>query len=248
MLRKAIVALIFVALYAFVVIGSQAVVFTVFLGAPFYKFAQVITLATSNALMVGLLLFHRQKSRGRWINQEAERWLARRSLQEVAPTSPWRKKLRNGMLWVPTLVVFAVFLFLPESLGIASHLVWKASVDPYRLPIPPSWIIVVNGDHYMWVVATRGIGRVGPTSYWRKEEPSSEMTFSSYPTSYISHEIGPPMGAKVLSRQDFPFGSEKLICLDVIRFADTRPDPPDPASADSMSATQNEAQSDAPYG
>jgi hypothetical protein len=232
MLKKAIVALIFLAVYVLVVIGSQAVVFTVFSNAPFYEFAQFITLATSNALMIGLLLYHRQKSRGRWINEEAERWLARRSLREIAPTSSWRKKLRRGMLWVPTLVVLAVFLFLPESLGIASHLVWKASVDPYHLPIPPTWIIVVNGDHYMWVVAVRGMGRVGPTSYWRKEEPASEMTFSSYPTYYIPHQIGPPPDAKVVSRHDFPFGTEKLICLDVVRFAATRPDAPDPASAE----------------
>jgi hypothetical protein len=232
MLRKAMLALIFLALYALVVVGSQAVVFTIFSNAPFYEFAQFITLAISNALMIGLLLYHRQKSRDRWINEEAERWLARRSLRELTATSSWWKKLRRGMLWVPTLVVLAVFLFLPESLGIASHLVWKISVDPYRLPIPPTWIIVVNGDHYMWVVAARGIGRVGPTSYWRKEEPASEMTFSSYPTSFIPHQMGPPPDAKVLSRHDFPFGTENLICLDVIRFAETRPNPPDPASAE----------------
>jgi hypothetical protein len=64
-----------------VVIGPPAFIFTVFLNAPVYAFAQILAFVTSNTLMFGLLLYYREKTRHRWINEEAEKWLASPSLR-----------------------------------------------------------------------------------------------------------------------------------------------------------------------
>jgi len=50
MLRKAVASLIFVALYAFVVIGPQAIIFSLFLNVPFYAFAQIFAFVTGGLL------------------------------------------------------------------------------------------------------------------------------------------------------------------------------------------------------
>ena len=239
LVRKAVALLAFIAVYLFVVVGLQAFIYTVFLGASFYVSAQVIALVTGNALMFGLFFYYRHKMRDRWINDEAEKWLASRSLQQGTPASPWRKKMRRGMLWAPILVVLVVFLFFPEALGIASHLFRKLRLDHHRLDISLTWIVANNSNRYIWVVAVQGIGRVGLASYLRREEPVSEMTFSA--ASYGAYNAQPPAHAKVLSKQELPFGNEVLICWDIIPFADTRPNPIDPAFAEIIcSAAKND--------
>jgi hypothetical protein len=232
--RKAVTSLIFAALYAFVAIGPQAVILTVFLNAPFYAFAQILAFVTSNALMLGLLLYYRQKTRHRWINEEAGKWLASRSLGRDTGASRWRRQIRRGMLWAPTLIELVVFLFFPEVLGIASHLFRTVSLGHHRIEIPLTWIIADNSS-YIWVVAARGIGRVGPASYWRKDEPISEMTL--YSASYGPFDAEPPAHAKVLSKQELPFGNEAMICWDIIPYAYTRPSPIDPGFAEIICST-----------
>jgi hypothetical protein len=213
-----------------VLIGPQAFIYEVFLGSPFYVCAQAIAFFMSNALMLGLFLYYRHKTRDRWINDEAEKWLESRSRQRSIPPSPWGKKIRRGMLWVPTLIAFVVFLFFPETFGIASHMFRSATLDHLHLEVPNNWIIASNANQYLWVVAASGIGRVGISSYWRKEEPVSEMTFSSI--SYRSYDTEPPAHANVLSKRELPFGNELLICWDIVPYADTRPSPMDTAFAE----------------
>ena len=187
-----------------------------------------------------ILLFHyRSETRDRWINDEAQKFLANRSLQGVTSVSPWRKKARRGMIWAPTLFVLVVFLFFPEFLGIVSHLSGRPSIDHYHLEIPLTWIIADTSESYIdsrlvgseiWIVAGKGIGRVGLAAYWRKEEPVSEMTFSSAP--YNPNDVWLPAHPKVLSKREVPLGNEVLICWDIIPYPGTRQKPMDPAFAE----------------
>jgi len=236
--KKAVVLLAFVLAYVFVVIGSQAFVDGVFLGAPFIGSAQAIGLVTGNAVVLVLLFHYRSETRDRWINDEAQTFLANRPLQGGTPPSKWRKTIRRGMIWAPTLFALVAFLFFPEFLGIVSHLSGQPSLDQYRLEIPLTWIVVDTSSYIdsrlvesgVWIVAGKGIGRAGLTTYWRKEEPVSEMTFSSAP--YNPNDVWLPAHPKVLSTREVPFGNEILICWDIIPYPDTRPKPMNPAFAE----------------
>jgi hypothetical protein len=237
--EKTLVFLAFVLAYLFAVIGSQALVYEVFSSAPFYAFAQATTFLMANAVMFGLFFYHCSKTRDQWINDEAPKFLAARSSQDDALLSTWRKKLRRGMVWVPTVFVLGVFLFFPEILGIVSHLPGQPSLDHYRLEIPLTWIIVYDNQTYVdsrlvrsdtWIVATKGIGRAGLGAYWHKEEPVSEITF--YFAPHDSPDAWFPEHAKVLSTQELLLGNETLICRDIIPYPDTRPKPINPAFAE----------------
>jgi hypothetical protein len=81
-----------------------------------------------------------------------------------------------------------------------------------------------------WIVATKGIARVGLGTYWHKEGPVSEITLSFAP--YDSPDEWFPEDAKVLSRQELLLGNETVICWDIIPYAVTRPKPIDPAFAE----------------
>jgi hypothetical protein len=205
-------------------------IYDVFWGASFYESTQVVVFVASNALIFGLFLWYRHKTRARWISYEAEKWLESRSRHRNAPPTPWRKNIRHGMLWLPTIVASLVLSFFPETFGIASHLFRSRSLDHRHFDIPLTWVIAESRSSHIWVVVGRGIGRVGITPYWRKEEPVSEMTFSSF--SYDPFDARPPKHAKVLSKRDVPFGNEILACWDIIPYADTRLMPTDPAFAE----------------
>ena len=237
--EKTLAFLAFVLAYLFAVIGSQALVYEAFSSAPFYASAQATTFLMANAVMFGLFFYHHCKTRDQWINNEAQKFLAARSSQDNALLSTWRKKLRRGMVWGPTVFVLGAFLFFPELLGIVSHLPGQPSLDHYRLEIPLTWIVADNSSSYVdsrlvgsqiWIVAGQGIGRVGLAAYWRREEPVSEMTFSYAP--YNPNDVWLPAHPKVLSTREVPFGKEVLICWDIIPYPDTRPRPIDPAFAE----------------
>lgn len=237
--KKTLVFLAFVLAYLFTVIGSQALVYIVFSSAPFWGSAQAIAFVAGNAVMLTLLFHYRSETRKRWINDEAQQFLANRSLRGITSVSPWRKNGRRGMIWAPTLFVLVVFLFFPESLGIVSHLSGRPSLDHYRLEIPLTWIIAHTSQSYIdsrlvgseiWIVAGKGIVRVGLGAYWRKEEPVSEMTFASAP--YNPNDVWLPAHLRVLSKREVPLGNEVLICWDIIPYPDTRLKPMDPAFAE----------------
>jgi hypothetical protein len=237
--QKILVSLAFVVAYLFTVIGSQALVYEAFSTASFFASAQTTAFFIANAVMFGLFFYHRSKTRNQWINDEAQRFLAARSSQIAAPVSRWRKKLRHGLVWGPTIFALGVFLFFPELLGIVSHLPGQPSLDHYRLEIPLTWIIVYDDQTYegsrlvrsdTWIVATKGIARAGLDAYWHKEEPVSEITLSFAP--HESPDRYFPEHAKVLSRQELSLGNETVVCWDIIPFADTRPKPIDPAFAE----------------
>ena len=236
--KKTLVSLAFVLAYFFTVIGSQALVYSVFSGAAFFGSVQAFALVTGNAVLLILLLHYRSETRDRWINDEAHKFLVNRSLEGVS-ASPWRKKARRGMIWTPTLFVLLVFLFFPEFLGIVSHLSGRPTLDHYRLEIPLTWIIADTSASYVdsklvgseiWIVTGRGIARAGLAAYWRKEEHVSEMTFSSAP--YDPNDVWLPAHPKVLSEREVPLGNELLTCWDIIPYPDTRPKPMDPAFAE----------------
>lgn len=202
-----------------------------------------VVLVFGNVFMIGLLIYLRQRTRNRWIVAEAEKWLASRSRRARLREHPWRRKLRSLVLWIPSGGVLAIFLFFPETAGLVSHLFCGRSVllNQYRLETPLTWIVASRGSaSSAWVIAGKGIGRVGLRPYWRKEEPVSEMVFfatsssdppnEKYLEEYLAH-------AKLLSKRMVWLGQETLICWDIVPYAETRPTPMDPRFAEILCST-----------
>jgi len=175
--------------------------------------------------MIGSLVYFRHRTRDRWIRGEADKWLAERIRQTNPQARLWRKRLQRRVLWVPSAVALMVFLFFPETTGFASHMFCGRFIHlgEYRINTPLTWIVASRDDSSAWVIATKGIGRTGFRTYWRKEAPVSEMVF------HISSDPAPPTSewylahARVLSKQTLQFGPEKLTCLDIVAYAETRP-------------------------
>ena len=192
--------------------------------------ADLLGFAFGNVLMIGLLIYFRHRTHDSWIRAEAEKWLAQRSLPRVYIQ---RRKLWRRILWIPSGLVLAIFLFLPEVAGFVSHLVSGRSVrlHQYRLKTPLTWIVASSSNSSAWVIATKGIARVGLRSYWQGEEPISEMSFSVGHDSsllggwYLAH-------ARILAKPTLELGPEKLTCWDIVPYADTRMSPMDPRSAE----------------
>lgn len=190
-------------------------------------YIDLIPFVFGNALMIGLLLYFRHKTRSKWIQAEAERWLAQRSQPLVHAR---RRRLWRTVLLMPSVLVLVIFLLFPETAGLVSHLFCGPSVRlrQYRLKIPPTWIVATSNDSSAWIIAGKGIARVGFRQYWQGEEPISEISMyarlDSPPLSewYLSH-------AKILSKQTLKLGGEDLTCLDIVSFADARPSRTNPS-------------------
>jgi hypothetical protein len=190
----------------------------------------LVAFVFGNVLMIGLLLYFRHKTREQWIRVEAKQWLAERSQPPVYARS---RRLWRTVLWIPSVFVLAIFLFLPEAVGLVSHLFCGPTVRlrQYRLKIPPTWIVETSSDSSAWVIAGKGIGRVGIRRYWRREEPISEASFyagSDLPSLgewYLSH-------ARILSKPTLRLGQRELTCLDIVSYSDSRPFPTNPSFAE----------------
>jgi hypothetical protein len=98
-----------------------------------------ITFLGSNILIAGFLIYFRYRRRDLWIKEEAERWLANRPEKLTGPARGWSREARCRLLWIPSVVALLVFLFLPETMGIVSHLfsgqTFKLNTQSLRPPL-----------------------------------------------------------------------------------------------------------------
>lgn len=241
-MKKALKALAFAVGYvaAYLVVLLVLLYVADFFDTNFHlPYIDLLAFVLGNALMIGLLIYIRRRTRDKWIRAEAEKRLTERARHANPGAHSWRKRLRRGVLWIPSAVVLTISLFLPETMGVASHLFCGRLVDlaEYRLKTPLTWIVASRSDSSAWVIAGKGIGRVGLRPYWRKEAPVSEMVIyvSSDPAPlsewYLSH-------AKLLSKQTLQLGSEKVICLDIVPYAETRQIAMDPQLAEILCSNE----------
>jgi hypothetical protein len=159
------------------------------------------------------------------------------------PSSANRRRIRRGLLWVPCLFVFAASLFVPEGVGIASHLISNRTsvLDKYRIRTPITWVIGYSGDS-LWALTAPGMGRIGFRRYWRDEVPVSEMGF--YPVFHPEEQFDknvPLDNVTILAKHSFGFGNESLNCWDLIhhnKFVGSYPT--DPSIADIRCSSDSE--------
>jgi len=170
-----------------------------------------------NILIPIVLIYIRHKRRAKWIEEEAEEWLANRFATPIPRTNAWPRQVRRHMLWIPSLIALAVFLFEPETAGIVSHLFYGRSValDHYRFQFPLTSWITYSGGNGVVAILEPGIARVGPISYWQKGPPISSLSIHLIYNSIDGNSRRPSDSEKIVSRRTIPFGKETLTCWDI---------------------------------
>jgi hypothetical protein len=181
-----------------------------------------------NLIIPTFLIYLRHKRRPSWINDEADRWLARRRSANE-PRRQIYQKLLQQMLWIPSLLAMSVLLFLPESMGLVSHAfagrAFNLNGHYLRLPLT-SFITYHRDDRYVAILIGKGIGRVGVGPYLRGHPALSSLFFDAvqdpahfnYQELYLRRE-------RLTSQRTLPFGNESLTCWDLaLRTYDPGPD------------------------
>ena len=235
-MKKAIWLLAFILAYALAFRGFEYFWYLFFLDSYFPPDTRILILIIANLILFTVFLLYRYRTRARRLAEEADKYLARRMRDRAVPVTANRKGMRRGMLWVPSVLVSIVFMFVPETVGITSHLFSSrtAVLDKYRVQTPISWIVGYTPDNYLWAITAPGIGRIGFQRYWRNEVPVSEMGFYSIPHPELQFDKNVPLdNSTILAKHSFGLGTESLTCWDLIhhnRFVD--PSPTDPSIAD----------------
>jgi hypothetical protein len=193
--------------------------YTFAFGADFLEIVFAVVFLSGNLLIIPFcLIYYRHSRRDRWIQEEAERWLAKRSAQSGTPVSIWSGKMRRRLLWLPSLLALTVFLFEPEAMGIVSHIFDRQSHDlnGHLLHTPLTSFVHNQGNLFVSALIGRGIGRVGPLPYMRKSMPISSLFFYGVVNPRLDHYRDWFLTSdNVRSRRTLPFGSETITCADV---------------------------------
>jgi hypothetical protein len=218
-----------VALWLLCFVGELAVFTLAFTAGYFsdqYRYPRIATIGVlvgivaGNIALIGSILYYRHKTRHHWVRSEADRWLAQRSRHPVGVYRARVKSIRK-LLWLPSVLALTVFLFLPESFGVFLHLFYSGAVDlnHHHLEVPVTWWITNDGRLYLWALAGKGIGRVGPLPYWRREPPISGMLFYAISDPANNHAWDkPPIPGIVLSTRTLVFGTDALTCWELRPF------------------------------
>lgn len=188
-------------------------------GSTFAEAFEIAVFFLGLLFPLAALPYLRHRRRSQWIQEEAERWLARRAKgSDKIERSIRMRRLLRRMLWIPSLVALSIFLFLPESMGLVSHLFYPSAFMLNGHGVRPPLTSFVYGDPngYMNALVGRGIARVGFSPYWRMDPPLSSMEFSardsseSWPVTFFADETA------ALDRT-FGLGDETISCWQILR-------------------------------
>lgn len=162
----------------------------------------------------------------RRIRADAERWLAYRSRHSAQRRT--RKLLAPQMgVWIPTVLAGVVFLFLSESIGLATHMLnlRPAKLIGYEVSFPLTWIITGSSANGLqtWASAgafdCRGPLRSGFQRYWPFNLRASAVdviTSTSGITSYRGSPGTPFSISSVL------IGGQRAQCKEYVEWGDEK--------------------------
>ncbi|HTD23322.1 MAG TPA: hypothetical protein VK738_11750 [Terriglobales bacterium] len=184
----------------------------------------IVLLVLIGCGFIPALFFVVRKLRKRGVALETKRWLAERQSGTSARERRWKDRAIRYSLWLPALSVLLVFLFLPESWGIASHFEFRTQVlTEYQVRVPASWIILQQdaqsepGYSYISGLAGRGMGfSVTRYLHWW-DVPLSSWSVGTQPYAYFgasAPEHWLPKIENVIAQRDFLIGNTPLTCVD----------------------------------
>ncbi len=174
-----------------------------------------------------LLFFGNREARKRSVALESSRWLAEHQARISAGERKSRERGIRWSLWIPSLMVLAVFLFLPEVWGLLTHMQRPQAgrLLRYDVTVPPTWIIVSSRTSFTegsWVngIAWRGMG-LGVKRYLH----FGDLPVSSWGVGFTEldePELRPSNRDDAVARRDFQIGRAKLTCFEY-RLSRSRP-------------------------
>jgi uncharacterized membrane protein len=226
----------FILAYIFAVLGVEYSWYRFYVDSYLSSGTEILILIAVNLAFLIVFLLYRHKTREHRLEEEANRYLARRARERALPKAANRRRIRRRLLWVPSVLVSITSFFVPETVGTASHISSSrtATLDKYRVKTPITWIIRYQQGQYIWAFTAPGVGRIGITGYWRGEVPTSEMSF--YPIHDPENQFDknvPLNDATILAKHIFRLGGESLTCWDLIHHNKfVGPSPIDPSIAD----------------
>jgi hypothetical protein len=156
----------------------------------------------------------------RSIRLEAARWLAERQSGSSSRERRWRERGIRWASWIPSLTVLAVLLFLPETWGLASHLVHPRAVivHGYKIPVPLTWVTLYAFDHGSSGTSIGGIaGRAlgfGVTPYLHANFPLSRWSVRTQPWWESDSEIRRRKQRQQIAQRVLPLSGEYLRCVE----------------------------------
>lgn len=157
---------------------------------------------------------------------ESSIWLADRQARIASGDRKLGDRATSWALWIPSLVVFIVFLFLPEMWGLLTHIQRPRAGEliGYRVTIPATWTILFRNtdmtDGSAWAigVAGTGIGR----GLWAHLQPgflplaSWNIGTRRYPDRHPGMVARNPNKFRVIDQRDFGIGRTNLRCLEYV--------------------------------
>jgi hypothetical protein len=155
-------------------------------------------------------------------NAEAERWLSERQTRANFRERLWRNRAVKFAVCIPAVIVLPIFLFLPETLGLVSHInqPYVADLSGYRVRTPWTWIVggyrvdTSNGRSWVAGMAGSGIGRGVNPLRW---DSVTGWTFGT--KSYDGSDENVlryilPKKYRVVDQRVFKIGSQQVTCID----------------------------------
>ena len=198
-------------------------------------FFALLPVVVSAVLGVFVVLVHYS---GRWsVKAEAARWLEERQSGTSSRNRAWRTRGIRFAVCLPVLVTLPIFLFLPETWGLVSHVRWPHSgaLAVYKVEVPITWYILyhqgqqADGRSYVNGLVGRGIGlgvdpfRYDSFAWWTVESTPNEGTWET------DYDRWPPK-PKNIRRRTIMSSSGAIECVDFWPSYSWKPTP-DPAFA-----------------
>ena len=217
-MKKVIRTVAFILAYALVVLGFEYCWDRFYLRFYLSSITEILALIAANVAFLVVFLLSRHQTREQRLAEEANRYLARRTRERATPITPSWRRIRRQLLWAPCVLAAVTSMFVPEAVGIASHMFSSRAVvvNKYRLKTPLTWIISYQQGDYLYGITAPGLVRIGPRRYWRNEVPSSGIVV--YPVRHPETELSKNVlldDASILAKHSFRLGEESLTCWDL---------------------------------
>jgi hypothetical protein len=191
------------------------------------EIAAVVVLISPFAIGVGnYFAFHRIKGNAQ-IHTEAERWLSERSRRSPLQRARLYRSKQIG-IWIPTVFVMSVFLFLPELFGVATHVLQAgpAKLIGYEISFPVTWILTGEGTNdthtgaFAGALDCRGPLRSGLHRYWPLSLQASavDVNTSSSGSALFRRNPNAPVSVRPVR-----IGGEPAVCREYPRYYNWEP-------------------------
>ena len=179
-------------------------------------------LLASFVVMIAIFVYSLLKTRKRRVQAEATKWLADRSKTSARSSYVrWERRTKRWSMWGPVATALLVFLFLPETCAIVSHVLNPSAgrLYRYRVRIPLKWVAVGEwiekdtGYSSMTTLTGKGLARD-----WRFLPQLSEVSVGTEEFEHRNVRTQQPNNLHLASTRTFSVGNVTITCWESVPF------------------------------